>query len=349
MKRSIFSFLSLCLGLVLVLASFVPVQARNGLTCHAGNIDVSVGACVPGTDGRQATISGLFNAADGYRGTVTIDGAVRYGPENYSGGGSDYPYTITDFFANGGHSVQAVLEQLVNHPAEYHYECPVIHWTYGDHSVDVPYDKSQDPNKCHRPSDADLKNQYGIDGDERKAFKDANPEWLDSTQIEDKPAWSEWVVVDTKSKTFVIVGCEQSTNTPTMTQTVTLTFTPIETSTPTPTATVTATVKLTETGEPTVTPEVSFTPTQTMTATFTVTAGPSPTSTMTSTPTATYTVTMTPTSEGPTATVTRTPVPPSTGYEPSMEIPMVPLAPWARIPGFVLMALGALGLILGKK
>ncbi len=268
MKRFVFSFLSIFLGLVLVLASFVPVQARNVVengqeTCPSGGDWHKV----DGLSGYEFT----FNAPEGFL---------------------------------------------------------VAEWCYKAATKVVRGDV--EPPAASVTVVSTVTNQNG----ELQELSHAS-----------------FRVVPIPTATVVIPS-----NTPV---TATLTFTPVTpTDTPepsntptfTPTATeVTVTVTATETGEPTVTPEVSFTPTQTMTATFTVTAGPSPTSTMTSTPTATYTVTMTPTPEGPTATVTRTPVPPSTGYEPSMEIPMVPLAPWARIPGFVLMALGALGLLLGKK
>lgn len=49
-----------------------------------------------------------------------------------------------------------------------------------NHSADVAYDKSQDPNKCHRPSDSTLQNVYGMDNDARSAFKQQNSEWKDS-------------------------------------------------------------------------------------------------------------------------------------------------------------------------
>ena len=210
MKRVFFSFLAIVLGITMAFGSFVTVQA-----CHAGGIDVSIGQCVPGSNTRQATVSGLFNGGSGYRGTVRIDGNVKYGPTEYSGGDADHPYSISGQYSAGTHNVLAVLENLVKHPAEVTYDCPVIDWTYGDHHVAVPYDKSNDPNKCHRPSDADLKNKYGIDGDERHAFKDAHPEWLDAKVTVVKPAWSEWVTVDTKSTTFVIELCSLPTDTPT--------------------------------------------------------------------------------------------------------------------------------------
>ena len=40
------------------------------------------------------------------------------------------------------------------------------------HSADVAYEKSNDPNKCHRPSDNDLEDVYGMDQDARSDFKD---------------------------------------------------------------------------------------------------------------------------------------------------------------------------------
>jgi len=61
------------------------------------------------------------------------------------------------------------------------YSCPVIHWHYLTHNVDVQYEKSADPTKCHRPSDNDLRDDYGMAGHvERGFFKAANSEWKDA-------------------------------------------------------------------------------------------------------------------------------------------------------------------------
>lgn len=77
------------------------------------------------------------------------------------------------------------------------------------HSADVKYDKSQDPHKCHRPSDNDLSTKYGMDHDTRLAFKQANSEWKDSTVVEN--------------------SCPVPTVTPTPTDTPTPTSTPTDT------------------------------------------------------------------------------------------------------------------------
>lgn len=52
-----------------------------------------------------------------------------------------------------------------------------------DHEADVAYEKSQDPNKCHRPSDNTLEDVYGMDHDARHDFKEANSEWMDSKDV----------------------------------------------------------------------------------------------------------------------------------------------------------------------
>jgi hypothetical protein len=80
------------------------------------------------------------------------------------------------------------------HWIETTYQCPVGYTTYPghsncrkwvdtvntSHSADVAYDKSDDPNKCHRPSDDILRDTYGMDSDARHDFKNAHGEWLDS-------------------------------------------------------------------------------------------------------------------------------------------------------------------------
>ncbi len=51
------------------------------------------------------------------------------------------------------------------------------------HTADVAYIKSEDPNKCHRPNDEVLDDEYGLDHDARSTFKDTHPEFLDSIDI----------------------------------------------------------------------------------------------------------------------------------------------------------------------
>jgi LPXTG-site transpeptidase (sortase) family protein len=48
-----------------------------------------------------------------------------------------------------------------------------------NHNVNVVYEKSNDPHKCHRPSDDTLRDTYGMDHDTRLDFKDVNSEWKD--------------------------------------------------------------------------------------------------------------------------------------------------------------------------
>lgn len=47
----------------------------------------------------------------------------------------------------------------------------------------VAYEKSQDPNKCHRPSDNDLNEEYDMSNSERSAFKADNGEWKNSIPV----------------------------------------------------------------------------------------------------------------------------------------------------------------------
>ncbi len=50
-----------------------------------------------------------------------------------------------------------------------------------NHSADVEYNKSNDPNKCHRPSDSTLSSVYGMNTSAVSDFKQHNSEWKDST------------------------------------------------------------------------------------------------------------------------------------------------------------------------
>jgi len=52
-------------------------------------------------------------------------------------------------------------------------------YTTTNHNTDVVYEKSADPTKCHRPSDNDLCNIYGLCGDIRSDFKKDYPQHLD--------------------------------------------------------------------------------------------------------------------------------------------------------------------------
>lgn len=75
-------------------------------------------------------------------------------------------------------------EQACEDKPVYGYTCPTIHWVYFNHVVDVAYEKSNDPHKCHRPSDADLKNVYNMGHTERIRFKYSNSEWKDNIKIQ---------------------------------------------------------------------------------------------------------------------------------------------------------------------
>lgn len=105
-----------------------------------------------------------------------------------------------------------------------------------NHSADVEYEKSNDPGKCHRPSDSTLEEVYGMDRNARGDFKEANSEWKDSIPQQ----------------------CTTPTPTPTVTPTATPTPTVAPTATPTPTPVQECDD---ECVTPTVTPEATPTPT----------------------------------------------------------------------------------------
>jgi hypothetical protein len=98
------------------------------------------------------------------------------------------------------------VTHVVHHPAVTHeectttYACPIVTWTYWFHTYTVPYEKSSDPTKCHRPSDDDLEDVYGMGHWTRLAFKHDNPEHMDAIAtttcetIVDVPAYDETVI-----------------------------------------------------------------------------------------------------------------------------------------------------------
>jgi hypothetical protein len=97
------------------------------------------------------------------------------------------------------------------------YECPVIEFKYNDQIYNVPYEKSSDPHKCHRPSDSDLEKILGSKK-AKDAFKKEYGETLDSKKS------CENVVKDSEQQVVAceieVVACEPiSTPTPTPNQT----------------------------------------------------------------------------------------------------------------------------------
>jgi hypothetical protein len=119
---------------------------------------------------------------------------------------------------------------------------PWVKDTYKDvhHSVDVEYDKSSDPNKCHRPSDSDLTNDYGMNNDARGNFKEANSEWMDSIIASGYHLDHGVCVQDsTPSPTATATADPSSTPTPSPTPSSsdTPSPTPEESGSPTPTST----------------------------------------------------------------------------------------------------------------
>ena len=186
----------------LLLAAWpLPVQA-----CHTNGINASVGDCQDG--GRYVTVTGSFSASSGYRGTVTLNGATVWGPNEFTGPESDRPFgsALSGVYAEGTYTIVATLERKVTSPDIKTYACPVINWVYGSHSVSVPYEKSNDPNKCHRPSDNDLKNVYGMSHNERQAFKNAHSEWKKAI-VTVIPGTTSWVGAGSQSKTFTVEPC----------------------------------------------------------------------------------------------------------------------------------------------
>jgi len=82
-----------------------------------------------------------------------------------------------------GYEVDPENESQCRQWVEPVYSCPSVNWKYwwfGWHEFNVRYEKSEDPTKCHRPSDNDLKNVYGMSNWEKGEFKEDNSEWKDA-------------------------------------------------------------------------------------------------------------------------------------------------------------------------
>jgi hypothetical protein len=88
-------------------------------------------------------------------------------------------------------------QNATQHPTTY--KCPVGYQTYSghddcrkeipatyntiNHEANVKYEKSSDPNKCHRPSDSDLESVYGMSHDVRLDFKEHHGELKNFTPL----------------------------------------------------------------------------------------------------------------------------------------------------------------------
>jgi hypothetical protein len=314
MKKRLFSFV---LGLMIFLVSFSDVLAA--VNCHAA-LNVDVKACVEGKSGQKVTISGVFNAGDGYRGFLLVDGVTRYGVETYHGGNVDHPFSYTADFAAGNHTAVAALEVKNGN-----------NW--------VSYDVKSTP--------------FTV----QPCVPTETPTTAATTEVPPTVPPSETPTVilpsDTPTvvtSTFTPVPPTETPLTPTETP-----LTPTETATPTNEASPTVTASLVWTATSTATgyvltatpsstanlPTATLTTTLVMSVTPTQTTVPTQTASPTATVTRLVTLTLTPTASGTfRSTITDTPVPPKTG---AVEIamvssdPMVPMAPALRIVGGLLM------------
>lgn len=90
---------------------------------------------------------------------------------------------------------------------ECEYSCPIVEWKWFGKTYNVQYEKSQDPHKCHRPSDKSLK-KLGMSSNCIQAFKRVHKEWKDA----DKEC--KTVTVETQSQDVKceaeLVPCEPS-------------------------------------------------------------------------------------------------------------------------------------------
>lgn len=103
-------------------------------------------------------------------------------------------------------------------------------YKYTKHSADVHYEKSNDPHKCHRPSDSDLMNVYGMDHDAKQDFKKEHKEW----KFKVKSSCEDIVERRTVTCTVPAEEVQACETTPTPTPSDEPTPTPSEEPTPTP-------------------------------------------------------------------------------------------------------------------
>ncbi len=134
---------------------------------------------------REVDVAGHYVYAD-----KIVDVAGHYGscPNNYSIYSSDSTKCRKN---NGQHDIidRPWIGDTFTCPSQYssnpgHQNCRKwIDDTYKtvSHDVAVEYEKSNDPHKCHRPSDNDLASVYGMDHDAIQGFKAVNEEFKDST------------------------------------------------------------------------------------------------------------------------------------------------------------------------
>ena len=92
---------------------------------------------------------------------------------------------------------------------ECEYTCPVIVFKWFNKTFHIEYEKSQDPHKCHRPSDNDLRD-LGMSHTARLAFKRIHSEWKDAKVGECKDVVKETQArrVECEAKVVPCPTCE---------------------------------------------------------------------------------------------------------------------------------------------
>ena len=310
-------FIGMILGVVLIMASLVPVQAKP-LACHAGSLNIEFSDCL--LDGnREVTITGSFNGEAGYRGSVLIDGVIKYGPVEYTGSTADHNFSFTEVYPSGtSHTAVAVLERYASH------KWSVVDTKTKNFTVPV----------CE-PTPTDTVEPTPTDTLEPTPTDTVEPTPTDTVE----PTPTDTPPVPSDTPTYTVTPSE----TPTHTATATNTNTPTSTATSTSTATATNTATNTNT-PPVCDPTTCVTPTFTKTPEVCSTVA-CVTATLTSTPVV-CTPTLTPRviTVVVTSVITATPVEQKTGSG-SSNLPNGILF----FPGLGLFAAGIVSVVVGKK
>jgi len=342
-------FIGMILGVVLIMASLVPVQAKP-LACHAGSLNIEFSDCL--LDGnREVTITGSFNGEAGYRGSVLIDGVIKYGPVEYTGSTADHNFSFTEVYPSGtSHTAVAVLERYASHKWSVvdtktkNFTVPVCEPTPTDTVEPTPTDTLEPtPTDTVEPTPTDTVEPTPTDTTEPTPTDTVEPTPTDTVEptptdtVEPTPTDTPPVPSDTP--TYTVTPSE----TPTHTATATNTNTPTSTATSTSTATATNTATNTNT-PPVCDPTTCVTPTFTKTPEVCSTVA-CVTATLTSTPVV-CTPTLTPRviTVVVTSVITATPVEQKTGSG-SSNLPNGILF----FPGLGLFAAGIVSVVVGKK
>lgn len=159
MKDKLLSFVVLPSIMFALFLAFSPV----------GNVEATASSCVAtacGTSVGTKTVPVIEEVCDKGCPTITFRAYEMVCPAGYPYESSRHDgYCYKTFSPDWPEDYKEMVKS---------YYGPTFH---------VKFEKSSDPHKCHRPSDSDLKDEYGMNHSTRQLFKDIYHELLDMVDV----------------------------------------------------------------------------------------------------------------------------------------------------------------------